>query len=118
MIANTGLMTLLAAVQSLGLIELAGVSWITVRPSYERSLATFTVALLLPFTDPSLPAEFGAGGLRFWQDQARLLESPLPIWDQNVELQRSRMLGNRAVILSEANQGADADVDDQGSRWQ
>lgn len=98
MIADMVFMTLLTAVQSLGLIELAGVSWITVRSSQDRPVATFTLALLLPFTDPSLAQDFRAGQPRYWPDQARSLQNRVPIWDQILELQRSQMLGNLAVV--------------------
>jgi hypothetical protein len=104
-IAEMVLMTLLTAVQSLGLMELAGVSWINVRLSEERPVAEFTVALILPFTDPALSDEFRAGEPRFWPDQARPLESPVPIWNQIVELHQSRMLGNLAVVRLRSIEG-------------
>jgi hypothetical protein len=90
-------MTLLAAAQSLQIIELAGVSWINVYCGDTRCIAKFTVALLLPFTDPALPSEFRAGELRFWPDRTRLLESRLSVTEQISELQESRILGDLAV---------------------
>jgi hypothetical protein len=90
------LMTLLAAAQSLQLIELVGVSWINVHPRDAHHIAEFTVALLLPFMDPALSSEFRAGGLRFWPDQTRLLESQLPVREQIDELHESGVLGDLA----------------------
>ena len=87
-------MTLLSAAQSLQLVELAAVSWINVRSRDAHHIAEFTVALLLPFMDPALPSEFRAGGLRFWQDQKRLLKSTLPVREQIDELHESRVLGD------------------------
>src|SRR5580700_6778002 len=89
-------MTLLAAAQSLQIIELAGVSWINVHSGNAHHIARFTVALLLPFTDPALSSEFHAGGLRFWPDRTRLLESPLSVREQIKELHESRVLGDLA----------------------
>ena len=89
-------MTLLAAAQSLQLIELVGVSWINVRPEDAHHIAEFTIALLLPFMDPALSSEFRAGGLRFWPDQTRLLESKLPVREQIDELHESGVLGDLA----------------------
>jgi hypothetical protein len=89
-------MTLLAAAQSLQLIELVGVSWINVYPRGASQIAEFTIALLLPFMDPALSSEFRAGGLRFWQDQTRLLQSKLPIREQIDELHESGVLGDLA----------------------
>jgi hypothetical protein len=104
-IAEMVLITLLTAVQSLGLMELAGVSWINVRLSEERPVATFTLALLLLFFDPALSDEFRAGELRFWRDQARPLESTVSIWNQIVELHQSHMLGNLAVVRLTPSEG-------------
>jgi hypothetical protein len=89
-------MTLLAAAQSLQLIELVGVSWINIHLRDAHHVAEFTMALLLPFMDPALSSEFRAGGLRFWPDQTRLLESELPIREQIDELHKSGVLGDLA----------------------
>jgi hypothetical protein len=89
-------MTLLAAAQSLQLIELAGVSWINVHSRGRYHTAQFTIALMLPFMDPALSIEFRAGGCRFWPDQIRLLKSPLPIREQIQELHESGVLGDLA----------------------
>jgi hypothetical protein len=90
------LMTLLAAAQSLQLIELVGVSWINVHPGGAHPTAEFTIALLLPFLDPALSSELRSGGLRFWADQTRLLQSKLPVREQIDELHESGVLGDLA----------------------
>jgi hypothetical protein len=87
-------MTLLAAVHSLGMIELAAVSWINVRPVHTCHVAVFTVALLLPLGDPVLSRELCTGAPRFWPDQTRLLHSEVPMQDQISELEQSQLLGN------------------------
>ena len=87
-------MTLLDAVRSLGIMELSATSWIAIRPMQTQHLAVFTVALLLPFLDTALSEEFCAGPLRFWPDQQRFLENGIPIQDQILELQESRVFGN------------------------
>jgi hypothetical protein len=87
-------MTLLGAVQSLGIVESAALSWISIRQVGARYVAVFTMALLLPFADPELPTELAAGGPRFWPDQVRLLDSEPPIRDQIRELESSRLLGD------------------------
>ena len=51
-------MTLLEAVESLGLIEVTAVSWIYVIRVHTRHVAVFQIAYLLPFLDPALPDEF------------------------------------------------------------
>ena len=89
-------MTLLAAAQSLQIIELAGVSWINIRSREAHHIAEFTVALLLPFLDPALSSEFHDGERRFWRDQTRLLESRLSVREQIDELRESRVLGDLA----------------------
>src|SRR5207302_10047985 len=94
--ASPNLMTLLAAAQSLQLIELVGVSWINVHRRDADNIAEFTIALLLPFLDPALSSEFRAGGLRFWADQTRLLQSKLPVREQIEELHESGVLGDLA----------------------
>jgi hypothetical protein len=91
-------MTLLQAAESLPIVELAGVSWINIHSSDALTIAEFTIALLLPFVDPALSIEFRGGGFRFWQDQTRLLDSPLSIRDQIVELHESGVLGDLAFI--------------------
>jgi hypothetical protein len=91
-------MTLLKAVESLGLIEVTAVSWIYVVRVHTRYTAVFQIAYLLPFLDPALPDEFRAGKPRFWRDQRRLLESTMPIEDQISELHRTRTLGDLALI--------------------
>ena len=87
-------MTLLQAVQSLGFVELATISWINIRQIGGQHVAIFTLALLLPFRDPLLPEEIRRGPPRFWPDQKRLLESPISIPDQIQELHLSKVLGN------------------------
>ena len=89
-------MTLLEAAQSLQIVELAGVSWINIHSGNVLTIAEFTIALLLPFGDPSLSTEFRGGGFRFWQDQTRLLESPRSVRDQIIELHESGVLGDLA----------------------
>ena len=58
-------MTLLEAVESLGLIEVIAVSWIYVIRVHTRHLVVFQIAYLLPFLDPGLPDEFRVGGPKF-----------------------------------------------------
>src|SRR5262245_11960092 len=87
-------MTLTEAVRSLGLVELITVSWINVLSIKMQHQAVFTMALLLPLLDPTLPDEFRTGELRFLPDQRRLLDSPVPMRDQIEELQVARLLGN------------------------
>jgi hypothetical protein len=91
-------MTLLAATQSLGIIELAGVSWINVWSMQKLHVAVFTMAILLPFSDPLLSAELHGGEARFWPDQTRLLEGHPPIQDQIVALHNSGMFGNLSYV--------------------
>src|SRR5436190_13003950 len=91
-------MTLLEAAESLAIVELSSVSWIHVRSRQDHHEAVFTVALLLPLSDPRLPSELYGGALRFWPDQNCVLESPAPIEDQISELHGSRLLGNLASI--------------------
>ena len=91
-------MTLLKAVESLGLIEVTAVSWIYISRVHTRHLAVFQIAYLLPFLDVNLPDEFRAGEPRLWRDQRRLLESTIPIEDQISELHRTRTFGNLALI--------------------
>jgi hypothetical protein len=90
-------MTLLEAVESLGLIEVTAVSWIYVIRVHTRHVAVFQIAYLLPFLDPNLPDEFRAGKPRLWRDQRRLLESTMPIEDQISELHKTRTFGNLAL---------------------
>jgi hypothetical protein len=90
-------MTLLKAVESLGLIEVTAVSWIYISRVHTRHLAVFQIAYLLPFLDLNLPDEFRAGEPRLWRDQERLLESTMPIEDQISELHKTRTLGNLAL---------------------
>jgi hypothetical protein len=93
-------MTLLEAVQSLGIVELAAVSWINILPMGSDHVAVFTIALVLPFSDPTLPSEFQTGP-RFWPDQSRTIDAPAPLEEQIRELDRSRILGKlEAVRLS------------------
>jgi len=91
-------MTLLEAVESLGLIEVAAVSWIFVIRVQTRHVAVFQIAYLLPFPDPDLPLKFRSGEPRFWPDQTRRLESGFPIEDQILELHRTRTLGNLTPV--------------------
>jgi hypothetical protein len=90
-------MTLLEAVESLGLIEVTAVSWIYVIRVHTCHLAVFQIAYLLPFLDVNLPDEFRAGKPRLWRDQRRLLESTMQIEDQISELHRTRTVGNLAL---------------------
>ena len=92
------IMTLLDAVESLALIEVPAVSCIHVVPFYSHHVAFFTIAFLLPFLNTNLSDEFRAGELRFWPDQARVLESEAPIEDQILELHRTRALGNLSQV--------------------
>ena len=91
-------MTLLEAVQSLGIVELATVSSIKIRSIDSHHVALFTMALMLPFRDPALPEYLRAGPVRFWPDQQRLLESRRPIQDQIHDLHASGILGNLASV--------------------
>jgi len=91
-------MTLLEAVESLGLIEVTAVSWIYVIRVHKCHLAIFQIAYLLPFLDTGLPDEFRAGEPRLWRDQKRLLESTMPIELQISELHQTRTLGNLSLI--------------------
>src|SRR5215813_1968803 len=76
-------MTLLEAVESLALIEANVVSCIHVVRLHSRYVAFFTIAILLPLVNTDLSDEFRAGEPRLWRDQARLLESEVPIEYQN-----------------------------------
>ena len=91
-------MTLLEAVESLGLIEVTAVSWIYISRVHTRHVAVFQIAYLLPFLDVNLPHEFRAGEPRLWRDQKRLLESTMPIEDQISELHKTRTLGNLTQV--------------------
>jgi|SRR5579859_5933941 len=91
-------MTLLEAVESLGLIEVTAVSWIYISRVHARHLVVFQIAYMLPFFDVKLPDEFRAGEPKLWRDQRRLLESTMPIEDQISELHKTRTLGNLALI--------------------
>jgi len=91
-------MTLLEAVESLGIVEVAAVSSMNIRPIEAIHIVRFTMALLLPFSDPALPEYLRAGPVRLWPDQERLLDSPRPIQSQLHELQASGLLGNLAVV--------------------
>jgi hypothetical protein len=93
-VVSLKLMTLLMAAESLQMIELAGVSWINVYSRDEQHIARFTMALLLPFTDPALSNAFREGGLRFLPDQTRLLESRPPVREQITQLHESRVFGD------------------------
>ena len=87
-------MTLLEAVQSLALLELAAVSWIHIDLRDEQPLAVFMIALQLPFVDPALSEELRTGPVRMWPDQKRVLVNDIPVEDQIMELHRTRLLGN------------------------
>jgi hypothetical protein len=91
-------MTLLGAAQSLGLIELAGVSWINIYSFQRGHVAEFTMALLLPFHDPQLSTALNKGQVGFWPDQTRVLYSHIPIQVQILELHKSGVLGNLSVV--------------------
>ena len=99
-------MTLLEAVQSLAILEMAAVSWIKVGRLDEQVLAVFTIALQLPFFDPSLPEELRTGSKRMWPDQKRIIESEIPVEDQIMELHKTRLLGNLAWVRRAATEGA------------
>ena len=103
-------MTLLDAVQSLGIIELAATSSITIRSVRSEQMAVFTVALLLPLLDASLSEECCGGSLRFWPDQNRLVEGGIPLQDQIRELQESHLFGNLDAIHLIAIEGAAAEL--------
>jgi len=103
-------MTLLDAVQSLGIVELATVSWINIRQIGSRHVVIFTSALLLPFSDPLLSRELLIGAPRFWPDQTRLLESRIPIRDQIAELDRTGILGRLEPVYLRAVKGEAAAV--------
>ena len=75
-------MTLLEAVQSLALLELAAVSWIHIDLRDEQTLAVFMIALQLPFVDPALPEELRTGPVRMWPDQKRILVNDILVEDQ------------------------------------
>jgi hypothetical protein len=91
-------MTLLEAVESLGLIEVNAVSWIYIFRVHTRHIAVFTIAYLLPFLDSDLSDEFRAGDLRLWKDRRRLLQSKIPIEVQILELHGTRTVGNLALV--------------------
>ena len=91
-------MSLLEAVQSLGIIELAAVSWINIYPAPRGHVAVFTIALVLPFLDPALSDEFYFTRPRFWPDQTRAIDSTIPIDAQIRELQHSGILGNLEAV--------------------
>ena len=91
---SVDLVTLLGTVQSLGIVEIATVSWINVRQIGAQHVAIFTSALLLPLSDPLLPEELRRGPPRFWPDQKRLLDSTISIADQIQELHLSKILGS------------------------
>ena len=101
-------MTLLDAVRSLGIIELAATSWITIRSVQSEHIAVFTVALLLPLWDAKLSEELRGGSLRFWPDQKRLVEDGIPVQDQILELQESHLFGNLDSIHLMAIEGESA----------
>src|SRR5258708_28950780 len=103
-------MTLLDAVQSLGIVELASVSWINTRQVGPQHAAQFTLAILLPFNDPLLPEELRRGPPRFWPDQKRLLDSPISIQDQIQELHISKILGNLESVYVAAIEGEAAAI--------
>ena len=103
-------MRLLEAVQSLAIVELTAVSWINIRPAGEQYVASFTIALLLPFLDPGLSEEFLRGELRFWPDQERLLDSPIPLQDQILELHTTQILGNLASVYLVGKKGETAEL--------
>jgi hypothetical protein len=98
-------MTLLGAVQSLGMVEIATVSWINIRPTGAQHVAIFSLALLLPLADPLLAEELRRGPPRFWPDQERLLESSISIPDQIQELHFSKILGNLDFAHVAATEG-------------
>ena len=99
-------MTLLEAVQSLAILGMAAVSWIKVGRLDEQVLAVFTIALQLPFFDPSLPEELRTGSKRMWPDQKRIIEREIPVEDQIMELHKTRLLGNLAWVRRAATAGA------------
>ena len=98
-------MTLLGAVQSLGMVEIATVSWINIRQIGAQHVAIFTLALLLPLGGLLLAEELRHGPPRFWPDQSRLLESAISIQDQIQELHSSKILGNLDFAYVAATKG-------------
>ena len=98
-------MTLVEAVESLALMELNAVSFIHVVPLRSSYVAFFSFALLLPFLDTDLSDEFRAGEPRLWPDQARLLDSEVPIEDQIVELHRTGYLGKLSKVYLRPTKG-------------
>ena len=104
------LVTLVDAVQSLGIIELPAISWINIRPGRRNHVVIFTIAIVLPLADPTLPEEFGAGEPRSWPDRRRLIEVGIPIEDQIRELHLTQMLGNLAWVYLAAIEGEAHDL--------
>jgi len=98
--------TLLEAVQSLAMLEVAAVSWINVSALDDQVLAVFIIALQLPFVDPALPAELRTGPVRMWPDKKRIIESDVSIEDQIMELHMTRLLGNLAWVYLAPTEGA------------
>ena len=101
-------MTLVEAVQSLAILELAAVSWINIDPLDKQILAVFIIALQLPFVDPAMPEELRTGPVRMWPDQKRILTSDVPIEDQIMELHMTGLLGNLAWVYLAPSEGAPA----------
>jgi hypothetical protein len=101
-------MTLVEAVQSHAIIEVAAVSWLNIGPLDEQIMAVFIIALQLPFVDPALPEELRTGPVRMWPDQKRILVSDVPIEDQINELHMTGLLGNLAWVYRAATPGASA----------
>jgi len=101
-------MTLLEAVQSLALLELAAVSWIHIHLVDEQPLAVFMIALQLPFVDPALPEELRTGPVRMWPDQKRILVNDILVEDQIMELHRTRLLGNLVWFYMAPSEGQSA----------
>jgi hypothetical protein len=103
-------MTLLDAVESLGMIELPAVSWINIRPGATQHMVVFTIALLLPLTDLGLSQEFRGGQPRSWPDQLRLIDNTIPIEDQIREVHLTQALGNLSWVHLSAIEGEARDL--------
>jgi len=89
-------MTLLEAVQSLEILEVAALSWINILEPAGGRVANFTIAIVLPLADyPDLPEySLRAGECMPWPDRRRKIEKHISIEEQILELGMSGMAGN------------------------
>jgi hypothetical protein len=89
-------MTLLEAVRSLEILEVAALSWINIHPTAGVRVASFTIAIILPMADyPDLPEySLGGGERMFWPDRRRQIDDHISIEDQIQELHSSGTTGN------------------------